>query len=60
MAGSYVVVRSGETLTDDIIIDYCRSRLARYKAPRRVVFAQQIPTGLGGKVRRNALAESAD
>lgn len=54
---AHVVLRSGETLTEDEVIEHCRARLARYKAPRRVVFTETIPTGLGGKVRRSALTE---
>lgn len=54
---AHVVLREGSTLGEDDVIEHCRVHLARYKAPRRVVFADVIPTGLGGKVRRSALAE---
>lgn len=54
---AHVVLRDGVTLTEDDIIEHCRAHLARYKAPRRVVFADVIPTGLGGKIRRSALTE---
>lgn len=54
---AHVVLRDGATLTEADIIEHCRARLARYKAPRRVVFTDAIPTGLGGKVRRSALTE---
>ncbi len=56
---AHVVIRDGATLSESDVIEHCRSRLARYKAPRRVVFANAIPTGLGGKVRRSALAGPA-
>ena len=57
---AHVVLRDGDVLTEDDVIEHCRSRLARYKAPRRVVFATAIPTGLAGKVRRSALVEQDD
>jgi acyl-CoA synthetase (AMP-forming)/AMP-acid ligase II len=57
---AHVVLRDGGLLTETEVIDHCRSRLARYKAPGRVVFTTAIPTGLGGKIRRSALAELGD
>lgn len=56
---AHVVVRAGQTLTAEQVIEHCRGRLARYKAPRRVVFTTTIPTGPSGKVRRNALTGGA-
>jgi long-chain acyl-CoA synthetase len=32
----YLVLRDGETATAQEIIDYCRSRMARYKVPKQV------------------------
>jgi len=57
---AHVVLADGATLTEAEVIEHCRTQLARYKAPRRIVFTAAIPTGLGGKVRRSALVEPAD
>jgi len=57
---AHVVLRDGAVLSEDDVVEHCRSRLARYKAPRRVVFADAIPTGLGGKIRRSALSGQVD
>ena len=39
------------------LIDSCKERLAKFKAPRRVVFVDGIPRNDAGKVARDALAE---
>jgi len=50
-----VVLRTGAQLDEDALIDHCRSRLARYKCPTKVLIVEQLPTGATGKVLRRAL-----
>jgi len=50
-----VVLRAGQSLDEDALIDHCRARLARYKCPTKVLFVQRLPTGGTGKVLRRAL-----
>jgi acyl-CoA synthetase (AMP-forming)/AMP-acid ligase II len=52
---AYVVLRAGNALDEDALIDHCRGRLARYKCPTKVLFVPQLPTGGTGKVLRRAL-----
>ena len=52
---AYVVVREGESVEEDEIIMFCESRLARYKCPQKVLFVDEIPQGMGGKVRKREL-----
>ncbi len=52
---AYVVLRTGAQLDEDALIDHCRSRLARYKCPTKVLIVEQLPTGATGKVLRRAL-----
>ena len=54
---AYVVLREGETATEQEIIDFCRERLARYKAPRTVEFRQSLPKSMVGKILRRLLIE---
>ena len=54
----YIVLRDGETATEQEIIDYCHARMARYKVPKFVEFRTELPKSLVGKVlRRELLAE---
>ncbi|NPU82954.1 MAG: acyl--CoA ligase [Syntrophaceae bacterium] len=46
----------GETVTEDEIKDFCRSRIARYKVPDYVVFTDQLlPKNPGGKLIKKEL-----
>jgi long-chain acyl-CoA synthetase len=52
---AYVVSRNGVHLDEDAIIDYCRTKLARYKCPSKVIFVDSLPRNISGKVQRFAL-----
>jgi long-chain acyl-CoA synthetase len=54
---AYVVVKDGETATEQEIIDFCRERLTRYKVPTRIEFRPELPKTLVGKILRRALRE---
>jgi fatty-acyl-CoA synthase len=45
-----VVARQPGTLTADEVLAFCEGRLARYKIPKRVVFADALPRNAMGKV----------
>ena len=51
-----VVVPNGEaTVTADQLIQWCRERLAHFKCPRSVEFADDLPRGATGKVLKAEL-----
>lgn len=52
-----VVLKQGETATEDELIALCRSKIAGYKCPKRVVFVESIPTSAVGKVLRRQVRE---
>jgi long-chain acyl-CoA synthetase len=54
---SFVVVKPGETLSEDEIIRYCRDRLAAYKVPRKVEFMEGLPKSAIGKILRREIKE---
>jgi long-chain acyl-CoA synthetase len=54
---AYVVLREGASASEDEVIAHCREQLAVYKAPRRVVFVDEIPKTLTGKALRRELRE---
>jgi Acyl-CoA synthetases (AMP-forming)/AMP-acid ligases II len=53
------VLRRGKLLSEDEIADFCRTRLAAYKRPRRLRFvkAEEVPLTATGKVHRQRLVE---
>jgi long-chain acyl-CoA synthetase len=52
---AWVVVKPGETLTEDEIKDFCKERLAPYKVPRYVEFRNELPKTTVGKILRREL-----
>jgi long-chain acyl-CoA synthetase len=54
---AFVVLKQGETATEQEILDFCKERLAAYKRPRYVEFLPSLPKSTVGKVLRRVLAE---
>lgn len=52
-----VVLREGQSATEREIRDFCTSRMADFKVPRRVVILEEIPKGATGKLQRIGLAQ---
>lgn len=52
-----VVVRHGMAVSEEELIEHCRTRLARYKVPRSVIFVEALPYTPSGKVFKPALRE---
>ncbi|MEU0335946.1 acyl-CoA synthetase [Streptomyces sp. NPDC006193] len=51
-----VVVRRGE-VTEEQLIDHVKERLAPFKAPKRVLFVDELPRNASGKILKRALRE---
>jgi long-chain acyl-CoA synthetase len=52
---AYVVLAPGHSAEEDDIITFCADRLARYKCPSKVMFVDDLPRSITGKVLRRAL-----
>jgi acyl-CoA synthetase (AMP-forming)/AMP-acid ligase II len=52
-----VVCKPGEQLSEQEVIDYCKSHLASYKKPRSVDFVESLPRSTLGKVLKRVLRE---
>jgi long-chain acyl-CoA synthetase len=52
-----VVLAPGTTASPEEIREHCASRLADYKVPRRVEFADSLPRNATGKVLKNELKQ---
>jgi acyl-CoA synthetase (AMP-forming)/AMP-acid ligase II len=50
-----VVLEAGETASGDELRAFCSEHLARYKIPKRVVFAEALPYSSYGKVLKQEL-----
>ena len=52
-----VQLRPGHTATEDELIEHCKARIARYKCPKSVEFADVLPRNPTGKLLRRELRE---
>jgi long-chain acyl-CoA synthetase len=54
---AFVVLREGQTATEEELNAFCRERLAPYKVPRQWEFIDELPKSNIGKVLRRKLRE---
>jgi acyl-CoA synthetase (AMP-forming)/AMP-acid ligase II len=52
---AFVVLRPGQKITAEGVIDFCRQHLAGYKKPKSVVFIEAIPRNPSGKALKRLL-----
>ena len=52
-----IVVADENTVTAQHILDYCGTRLARFKLPKKVIFTEEIPHSPAGKVLKRVLRD---
>jgi acyl-CoA synthetase (AMP-forming)/AMP-acid ligase II len=57
MPKAIVVLKKGQTATEEEIIEHCRAKLASFKRPRAVVFVDDLPRNALGKVVKKTLRE---
>jgi len=53
-----IVLKQGQSTTAVAITEYCRQHLVSYKAPRSVVFVDELPSNALGKVQKARLRAS--
>lgn len=58
--GAWIVLHPGETLTGEEVIAFCKEKLAAYKVPKKVVFREELPKTMVGKVLRRQLKEETE
>ena len=54
---AFVTPSDGAPPDPDTLVAHCRSRLARYKVPARVVVSAELPSTDGGKAVRHLLRD---
>jgi long-chain acyl-CoA synthetase len=52
---AFVVAEPGVALDEDSLIAYCMNELARYKCPTKIVFVDELPRNVSGKLLRGSL-----
>ncbi|MNU02071.1 Long-chain-fatty-acid--CoA ligase [compost metagenome] len=55
LAKAFVVLAQGQSVSEQELLEFCRTRLAAYKVPRLVAFVDDLPKTGSGKILRRAL-----
>ena len=50
-----IVVRQGETITEEEIVSLCREHLAPFKVPKRIIFTEALPKTPTGKILKREM-----
>ncbi len=53
-----IVLKPGETATEEEIITFCKERIAGYKAPKGITFLSELPRTGSGKIYKKGLREA--
>jgi malonyl-CoA/methylmalonyl-CoA synthetase len=53
-----IVAKPGAVLSEETIIESVKTRLARYKVPKRILLVEELPRNAMGKVQKNALRQA--
>ncbi|TDB37791.1 MAG: AMP-binding protein [Actinobacteria bacterium] len=59
VVGAFVKTFADADLTESDVQEFCRARMARYKAPRYVFFVDEFPQTASGKIQKYKLREIA-
>ena len=55
---AYVVPKSGASLTEKEVIEFCKTKLASYKKPKSVEFLKSLPKSASGKILKAIIRET--
>ena len=55
---AFVELKAGAKVTEQELIEFCRTQMAKFKAPRAVVFGE-LPKTSTGKIQKFVLREKA-
>jgi len=55
VVAAYVVPRGDSHVSADVLTDFCKERLADFKVPSQIYWAEELPLGITGKVDKKAL-----
>lgn len=57
---AYIVLKESESMTEEEVLEYCKTKLAAYKVPKLVEFRTELPKTLVGKVLRRVLRDEEE
>ncbi len=55
--GAFIILKEGASLSEEIVKDFCRGKIAHYKVPKYVFFITEFPMTGSGKIQKYKLKE---
>jgi len=55
---AWIVLKPGQSATEEEIREFCRDQIAHYKIPRYVRFVDDMPMTVTGKVQKFVMRET--
>lgn len=55
--GAFIILKEGAVITDDIVRDFCRGKIARHKIPKYIFFVETFPMTGSGKIQKFKLRD---
>lgn len=52
---AFVVAADGSDIDEESLVEYCLDHLARYKCPNKIMFVEELPRNVSGKLVRRQL-----
>ena len=59
VVGAFIRLKAGADMTEGDVQEFCRARMARYKAPKYVFFVDEYPMTASGKIQKYKLRDFA-
>jgi fatty-acyl-CoA synthase len=57
--GAFIIPKEGASITEDIVRDFCRGKIARHKIPKYIFFVNEFPMTGSGKIQKYKLSEQS-
>jgi fatty-acyl-CoA synthase len=55
IVGAFIKLKTGKSLTEEAVQDFCRGKISRYKIPKYVFFVDDYPKTASGKIQKYKL-----
>ena len=55
--GAFIILKEGQTLLEEDIIDFCRGKISRFKIPKYIFFIHEFPMTGSGKIQKYKLKD---
>ena len=59
VVGAFIKIKTGETLLEEEVIDFCRGDIAHFKIPKYIFFVNEFPMTASGKIQKYKLSKLA-